>query len=128
MSLNEPRAAGLTQALCILAAENPIEAERARELTRIWPALRFGVGLHPHQAGPFGGRDADVAPLVRSVIASIPEARAVGEIGLDYHYDFAPKDSAAARLPAADSSRARAGSAHHHSYPRGRGRHARHPA
>ena len=46
------QAAGLTQALCILAAENPTEAERARELTRIWPALRFGVGLHPHQAGP----------------------------------------------------------------------------
>jgi TatD DNase family protein len=86
------QSAGLTRALCILAAENPIEAERARDLTRIWPALRFGVGLHPHQAGPFGGRVADVVPLVRSVIASIPEARAVGEIGLDYHYDFAPKD------------------------------------
>ncbi len=26
------------------------------------------------------------------VIVSIPEARALGEIGLDYHYDFAPKD------------------------------------
>jgi TatD DNase family protein len=86
------RVAGLTQALCILAAENPVEAERARELTRLWPALRFGVGLHPHQAGHFSGRIADVVPLVRSVIASIPEARALGEIGLDYHYDFAPKD------------------------------------
>jgi TatD DNase family protein len=30
--------------------------------------------------------------LVRSVITSFPEARAVGEIGLDYHYDFAPRD------------------------------------
>jgi TatD DNase family protein len=82
----------LTQALCILAADNPVEAERARELVRIWPALRFGVGLHPHQAGQFSGRAAQVVPLVRGVIASIAEARALGEIGLDYHYDFAPKD------------------------------------
>jgi TatD DNase family protein len=86
------QAAGLTQALCILAAENPTEAERAKELAGIWPALRFGIGLHPHQAGQFSGREADVVPLVRGVISSIPQARALGEIGLDYHYDFAPKD------------------------------------
>jgi TatD DNase family protein len=86
------QAAGLTRALCILAAENPTEADRARELARMWPALRFGIGLHPHQAGQFAGRAADVVPLVRGVMASIPEARALGEIGLDYHYDFAPKD------------------------------------
>ena len=86
------QAAGLTRALCILAADNPTEAERAAELARMWPALRFGVGLHPHQAGQFAGRAADVVPLVRGVIASIPEARALGEIGLDYHYDFAPQD------------------------------------
>lgn len=86
------RAAGLTHALCILAADNSTEAERARELARLWPALRFGVGLHPHQAGQFSGRESEVVSLVRTVIVSIPEARALGEIGLDYHYDFAPKD------------------------------------
>ena len=84
--------AGLTHALCILAAENRIEAERARELARVWPALRFGIGLHPHQAGRFSGREHEVASLVREVIGSIPQARALGEIGLDYHYDFAPRD------------------------------------
>ena len=86
------QAAGLTRALCILAAENRAEAERAIGLTQIWPGLRFGIGLHPHQAGQFSGREADVVSLVRSAIATIPEARALGEIGLDYHYDFAPKD------------------------------------
>jgi TatD DNase family protein len=83
--------AGLTHALCILAAENPVEAERARELARVWPAVRFGIGLHPHQAGQFSGREDEVVSLVRGAIASIPQARALGEIGLDYHYDFAPK-------------------------------------
>jgi TatD DNase family protein len=91
--IGRAQAAGLTQALCILAADNPVEAERARDMVRLWPALRFGVGLHPHQAGQFSGRAADVVPMVRNVITSIPEARALGEIGLDYHYDFAPKNA-----------------------------------
>ena len=89
--IGRARAAGLTHALCILAAENAVEAERARALASIWPALRFGIGVHPHQAGQFEGREADVEVMVRGVVASIPGARAIGEIGLDYHYDFAPK-------------------------------------
>lgn len=90
--IERAQAAGLTRALCILAADNPTEGERAKVLARIWPALRFGIGLHPHQAGQFNGRESDVVSLVRGAIAAIPEARALGEIGLDYHYDFAPKD------------------------------------
>lgn len=90
--IERARAAGLTRALCIVAAENSTEAERARELVSLWPALRFGIGLHPHQAGQFSGREAEVVTLVREAIGSIPEVRALGEIGLDYHYDFAPKD------------------------------------
>lgn len=90
--ISRAQTAGLTHALCILAAENPVEAERAKELARLWPALRFAMGVHPHQAGQFAGRESDVVALVRGVIASIPTARGLGEIGLDYHYDFAPKD------------------------------------
>jgi TatD DNase family protein len=86
------QAAGVTRALCILAADDAEETGRARDLTAAWPALRFGVGLHPHQAGQFGGRESEVAPLVRAAIEAVPEARALGEIGLDYHYDFAPRD------------------------------------
>jgi TatD DNase family protein len=86
------REAGLTRALCILAAENPAEAQRARELTQMWPAVRFGIGLHPHQAGLFAGREAEVVTLVRRALASSGAARALGEIGLDYHYNFAPKE------------------------------------
>jgi TatD DNase family protein len=90
--IDRARVAGVTRALCILAAENEAEAERAAPLTPKWPELRYGVGVHPHQAGAFGGREGDAAELVRSAIAANPEARAVGEIGLDYHYDFAPRD------------------------------------
>ena len=84
--------AGLTHALCILAAENPTEVQRASELTHLWPAVRFGIGLHPHQAGLFTGREDEVVTLVRSALLSIGPARALGEIGLDYHYNFAPKE------------------------------------
>jgi TatD DNase family protein len=89
--LERARAAGLTHALCILAADNETEVARAKELVASWPLLRFGVGLHPHQAGVFAGREQEVADFVRGAISRIPETRAVGEIGLDYHYDFAPK-------------------------------------
>ena len=84
--------AGLTHALCVLAAENAIEEERARRLSTAWPALRFSVGLHPHQAGSFAGRGTEVDALIRTAVARNAAIRAIGEIGLDYHYDFAPKD------------------------------------
>ena len=89
--LSRAQAAGLTHALCVLAADNPVEADRATELVRAWPAVRFAIGVHPHQAGQFTGREVNVVGLVRGVLGSIPETRALGEIGLDYHYDFAPK-------------------------------------
>lgn len=84
-------AAGLTGALCIIAAESDVEAARASEVAAAWPAVRFGVGLHPHQAGRFTNREADVGTFVRNAIQRVPHVRALGEIGLDYHYDFAPK-------------------------------------
>lgn len=86
------QAAGLRRALCILAADDAVEIGRAGPLTRAWPALRYGIGVHPHQAGVFAGRENEVVPLVRGAIGGIAEARALGEIGLDYHYDFAPRD------------------------------------
>lgn len=86
------REAGLTHALCVLAAENSVEAERAKRLTTLWPALRTSIGVHPHQAGTFAGRELEAAEAVRRAITESPVARAVGEIGLDYHYNFAPRE------------------------------------
>jgi TatD DNase family protein len=85
------RAAGVHGALCILEAGSDAEHDRARGLERLWDGLRFAVGVHPHQAGAWAGRAAAAADLVRRRLAAHPAARAVGEIGLDYHYDFAPR-------------------------------------
>ena len=86
------RAAGLRTALCIVGADQVAERERARQVQRLWPEAGFAVGIHPHQAGGYAGRGAAVERQVRDAIEAMPSVRAVGEIGLDYHYDFAPRD------------------------------------
>jgi TatD DNase family protein len=82
--------AGVEAALCILAAGDEAEAERARLVREKWDAVRFATGVHPHAAGSFAGRGGDAA-LVAETQAAAFDAVAVGEIGLDYHYDFAPR-------------------------------------
>jgi TatD DNase family protein len=42
-----------------------------------------------HQFADDPGR---AATIVREQIAATPDARAVGEIGLDYHYDYSPRE------------------------------------
>jgi TatD DNase family protein len=89
--IDRARQAGLTHALCILAAGHKAEAERAAWAASLWSGVRTSVGVHPHQAGDFAGREHDAASLVKSELAAAPSPRAVGEIGLDYHYNFADK-------------------------------------
>lgn len=84
-------AAGVTRALCVIAADNEVEVARGQDLLQAWPTLSFGVGIHPHNAAPFAGREDEAAAQVRSRLAQLPRTSAIGEIGLDYHYDFAPR-------------------------------------
>jgi len=85
------RDAGVTRALCILSAGNADEAERAGCVRAVWPTVQFAAGVHPHQAGDFAARVDEAVRLVRQV-ASDHKVCAIGEIGLDYHYDFSPRD------------------------------------
>ena len=89
--VDRARAEGVAAALCILAAGDDEEARRAEAVRQIWPAVRFSVGIHPHQAGEFAGREDEAVRTVRAAVAS-HGACAIGEIGLDYHYDFSPRD------------------------------------
>jgi TatD DNase family protein len=83
--------AGVTSALCILSAGDAAEAARAGQVRDAWPAIRFAVGVHPHNAGAFAGKVDEAVALVRAEAAHAG-ACAIGEIGLDYHYDFSPRD------------------------------------
>ena len=85
------QAAGLTGALVILAAGDEAEAARARKVREAWGAVRFATGVHPHSAGTFAGQAAEAAATTERHAAAFA-ACGVGEIGLDYHYDFAPRD------------------------------------
>jgi TatD DNase family protein len=84
------RAAGVTAALVIVAAGDREESSRVGRVRDLWPETRFATGIHPHQASEFG-QDADGgASIVRAAVAELG-AVAIGEIGLDYHYDFSPR-------------------------------------
>jgi TatD DNase family protein len=87
------RAAGLQGALTILAADDGAELRQAATVQALWPEVRFSIGVHPHAAGKFAAAPAAAAQAVEAAIVAQPAARAVGEIGLDYHYDFAPRDA-----------------------------------
>ncbi|HET9834245.1 MAG TPA: TatD family hydrolase [Vicinamibacterales bacterium] len=86
------RAAGVDRALTILAAGDDKEEAQAARLLSLWPDVRFAIGVHPHAAKAFAAAPDEAAVRVRQQITRTPAARAVGEIGLDYHYDFAPQD------------------------------------
>ena len=84
------REAGLTHVLCILAAGDAVEQAQADRVAAAFPGVRFAVGVHPHQAHESGEMGRAVE-LVRPACAGNPLVRAVGEIGLDFHYDFSPR-------------------------------------
>jgi TatD DNase family protein len=86
------RGAGLSTALCVLAMDEPDEAARAPRVAALWPSIRFALGIHPHQAGRFAGPLDQAISAVRGALEATPGIRAVGEIGLDYHYDLSPRD------------------------------------
>ena len=90
--MGRARNAGVGGALVILAADNEPELLQASAVASAWPDVRFSIGIHPHAAGKFADDPAAAAELVRRSIAAQPLSRGIGEIGLDYHYDFAPRD------------------------------------
>ena len=51
----------------------------------IWAA----VGVHPHEAS---GYDKEAEQALTDLLNDRDRVRAIGEIGLDYYYDFSPRD------------------------------------
>jgi len=81
------RAAGAVAIVAI--GESLAAAARAREVAAAHPGfVRFTAGVHPHDAASFDpARDPDV---IRDEVGR--GAVAIGECGLDYHYDHSPRD------------------------------------
>ena len=85
-------AAGVSGALVIIAADDEKECGRAREVADLWPGVRLSFGIHPHTAGRCADEHGLAGRLVEERVQGAAQARAIGEIGLDYHYDFSPRD------------------------------------
>jgi TatD DNase family protein len=86
------RDAGLERTLTVLAAGDDKEEAQGDRLLSLWPEVRFAIGVHPHAANDYATAPDEAAVVVREQLERTLAARAVGEIGLDYHYDFAPPD------------------------------------
>ena len=81
-------AAGVVQAVVIGQLHGPGDWGQARALASARPAqLVATLGIHPHEAARASA--GDLEELGR--LAAGPEVVAVGEAGLDYHYDRSPR-------------------------------------
>jgi TatD DNase family protein len=85
--LARARAAGVGHIVVI--GESLDGSARAAALARATPGLSATAGVHPHAAATWSHA---AAQRVRELLAD-PCVVAVGETGLDYHYDHAPRDA-----------------------------------
>lgn len=83
------RTARVPSAVCILDAGEAEELRRASRLRELWPGMHFAVGVHPMRAESYRADPLHAVRVIERALDSIPDARALGEMGLDYHYDHA---------------------------------------
>jgi TatD DNase family protein len=87
--LERATAAGVTRILTIGTGDGPPELDRAIRLAARYPQVSATVGVHPHEA-------SKVTPETYDNLRQLgrhPKVVAFGEIGLDYHYDFSPRET-----------------------------------
>ncbi len=85
--IERARAAGLAYVVTVSSYLG--DAERCADLASGHDFLRFTAGLHPHEASKWND---DVSRSIRDAAAR-PKGVAIGEIGLDYHYDYSPREA-----------------------------------
>lgn len=80
----------------VVIGESIATAERALALARATPGLSATAGVHPHEARHWS---RDTEARLRGLLAD-PAVVAVGETGLDFHYDHSPRDAQRAAFEA----------------------------
>jgi TatD DNase family protein len=81
-------AAGVETMLAIGTGDGPPDLETAVRLADRHAFIYATIGVHPHDASKATtGAFAKLRDL-----AAHPKVLAIGEIGLDYHYDFSPRE------------------------------------
>ncbi len=87
-AMNRALAVGVTTMLAIGTGEGPPHLDAGIALAEQHPWFFATVGVHPHSASRV---TPDTYPELRR-LSTHPKCVAIGEIGLDYHYDFSPRD------------------------------------
>ena len=82
------RAAGIDRMMAIGTGDGPPDLEAALRLARTHPFIYATVGVHPHDAS----KAMPETNTALEALATDPKVLAIGEIGLDYHYDFSPRN------------------------------------
>ena len=81
-------AAGVEQILTIGTGDGPPDYDCAIRVAEKYECVWATVGVHPHAASQFDDQSAArLGELLRHA-----KVLALGEIGLDYHYDFSPRE------------------------------------
>lgn len=81
--------AGVACMVAVGTGNGPPDLEAGVRLAEAHDAFYATAGIHPHDAAK-----ADAESLRRvAELAQHPKVIAIGEIGLDYHYDFSPRDT-----------------------------------
>ena len=83
----ESHAAGVSHFL--VPATDAASFRATLEFTNSHENVFCGLGIHPHSANEW---DANIREQIQSAVQDNNKLVAIGEIGLDYHYDFAPRD------------------------------------
>lgn len=80
--------AGVERMLAIGTGDGPPDLEAGIRIADRHPAIYATVGVHPHEASKATSETyRQLADLLKH-----PKVLALGEIGLDYHYDFSPRE------------------------------------
>ena len=87
-TIERARAAGIERMMAIGTGSGPPDLEAGVRLAGQYACIYATVGVHPHEAAKATPETFDrLLELARHV-----KVLAVGETGLDYHYDFSPRD------------------------------------
>jgi TatD DNase family protein len=81
-------AAGVDRLMAIGTGNGPPDIDVAVRQADRYPFIYATIGVHPHDASK---ATPETWTRMRE-LAAHPKVLAVGEIGLDYHYDFSPRD------------------------------------
>jgi TatD DNase family protein len=84
--LARARAAGVSGFIAV--ATDLEDCRQVLGLARAQPDVQASLGVHPHEAGRW---TPEVAAELEELLRA-PQARLVGETGLDWHYDLSPRD------------------------------------